>query len=108
MSSRKICSKDNDKSAHWVGQSKLRILDINKFLKRTPEFDENQDIVTGNTEEEENVAEKTTYDADENVEANETIDKNKDKVVTIEEEKNTLEYQETMNLDIENMASTNQ
>ena len=29
-------------------------------------------------------------------------------IVTIEEEKNTLEYQETMNLDIENIASTNQ
>ena len=29
-------------------------------------------------------------------------------VVTIEEEEKTLEYQETMNLDIENIASTNQ
>ena len=29
-------------------------------------------------------------------------------MVTIEEEINTLEYQETMNLDIENVASTSQ
>ena len=29
-------------------------------------------------------------------------------MVTIEEERNTLEYQETMNLDIENIASTSQ
>ena len=28
-------------------------------------------------------------------------------VVTIEEEDNTLEYQETINLDIKNIASTN-
>ena len=29
-------------------------------------------------------------------------------MVTIEEEKKTLEYQDTMNLDIENISSTNQ
>ena len=34
--------------------------------------------------------------------------KDKDKIVTIEEEKNTLEYQEILNLDIENIASKSQ
>ena len=37
---------------------------------------------------------------------NERIHKDKEKVVTIEDEKNTLEYQETMDLDVENIAIT--
>ena len=36
------------------------------------------------------------------------IHKNKEKGVTIEEEKKNLEYQEKMNLDIENIAITSQ
>ena len=36
------------------------------------------------------------------------IHKNKEKFVTIEEERNNLEYQKTMDLDIENIVSTNQ
>ena len=55
-----------------------------------------------------NAAEKTTDDAYENAAENERVHKNKYRVVTIEEEKKTLGYQETMNLDIENIASTNQ
>ena len=43
-----------------------------------------------------------------NTEANKINDKNKDMVVAIEEENKTLEYQETMNVDIENFSSTNQ
>ena len=43
--------KKNDKPAHWVGYSKLGSLDIDDFFKRTPKFDENQAIVTVNTEE---------------------------------------------------------
>ena len=58
--------KDNNKPAHWVGHSKLGSLDIYELFKITPNFDENQDIVTGNIEEEENAAENTTDDADEN------------------------------------------
>ena len=41
------------------------------------------------------------------LEENETIHKDK-RVVTIEEEKKTLEYEETKHLDIEKIASTNQ
>ena len=81
----KIGFKDNDKPAHWVSHSKLGSLDIYELFKITPNFDENQDIVTGNIEEEENAAENTTDDADENAKENERIHKNKDKVVTIEE-----------------------
>ena len=76
------------------------------YLKE--KFDVSKASVTGNTEEEESVAEKTTDDAVENSEASEIIDKDKDKFVTIEEYKKTLEYQETMNLDIENISSLNQ
>ena len=63
--------KDNDKPAHWVGHSKLGSLDIYDSFKRTPNFDENQASVTGNTEEEENSTEDTNDDPDENTEANE-------------------------------------
>ena len=66
MSLKKICYKHNDEPAHWVGHSKLRSLDIDEFIKRTPKFDEDQASVTGNTEEEENPAGKTTDYADEN------------------------------------------
>ena len=45
-----IFLKDNNKPAHWVDHSKLRYLDIDKFFKRTPKFDEKQSSVTGNTE----------------------------------------------------------
>ena len=51
---------------------------------------------------------KTADDADENAEKNKRIHKDKEKVVTIEEQRKTLEYQEAMNLDIENIASTSQ
>ena len=34
--------------------------------------------------------------------------KDKENIVTIEDERNNLEYQETMNLNIGNIASTNQ
>ena len=51
-----------------------------------------------------NLSEETNYDDDVNAEANEIDDKNKDMVVTMEEDNKTLEYQKTMNLDIENIA----
>ena len=54
-------------------------------------------------EEEQNVAEETNDDTAVNTEANEINDKNKHMAVTIEEENKTLEYQETMNLDIGNL-----
>ena len=100
--------KDNNKPAYWVGHSELRSLNIDEFFKRTPKFDEKVSSVTGKTEEEENTAKNTTYDADKNVEESERINKYKEKVVTIEEERKTLEYQETVNLDIENITSTSQ
>ena len=77
------------------------------FFKITPTFDENQASVNGYTEEEENAAEKTADDADKNSEENEIIHKKK-KVLTIEQGKKPLEYQETMDLDIGKIASTNQ
>ena len=48
---KKNCFKEKNKPAHWVGPSKLGSLDIDEFFKRTQRFDENQDMVTGNTEE---------------------------------------------------------
>ena len=105
---KKSCFKDNNKPAHWVGHSKLGSLDIDEFFKRTQKIDEKGASVTGKTEEEENASKKTTDYADTNAEENEIIRKDKDKVVTIEEEMNTLEYQETMNLDSENIAITSQ
>ena len=59
-------------------------------------------------EEDENLAEETNDDADVNVEANNLDDNNKDMVVTMKEEKKTLEHQETMNVDIGNIASKKQ
>ena len=51
------------------------------------------------------MAEEANDDADVNAEANEINDKNNSMVVTMKEKKNTLEYQETMTLDIENISS---
>ena len=45
-------------------------------------------------QKEENVAEEANDDADVNIEANKVDDNKKDMVVTIEEEKKTLKYQE--------------
>ena len=108
VSSNKIYYKDNNKPEHWVGNSKLRSQDIDDFFKITPKFYEKQASVTGNKEEEENAAKKNTEDADENSEEKEIFHKDKDKVDSVEEEKKTLEYQEILNLDIEDIASTNQ
>ena len=88
------------KPAHWVGHSKLESPDIYEFFNRTPTFDEKQASVTMNTEEEETTAKNSTDDVDENSQENKRIHKNREKIVTIEEERKTLEYQETMNLDI--------
>ena len=46
-----IKKKENNKTAHWVGHLKLKSLDIDVLFKITPEFDEEQAIVTGNTQE---------------------------------------------------------
>ena len=51
---------------------------------------------------------KTSNDADTNAEDNEIIDIDKGKVVTIEKQRHTLEYQETINLGIENIAISSQ
>ena len=56
-------------------------------------------------EEWKNVAEETNDDADVNAKANKFLDKNKDVVVTMKEERNTLKYQESINVDIKNIAS---
>ena len=85
VSSKTICFKDNKKSAHWVGHSKLRSLDLDELFKRTPNFDEKEASVTGKTLEEKNTVKKTTDDADENIGDNEIIHKYKEEVVTIEE-----------------------
>ena len=59
-------------------------------------------------EEEENVSEETNDDSDVNAEANKVGDNKKDVVFTMKEEKNTLEYQETMNVYIEIISSKKQ
>ena len=48
------CFKDTNKRAHCVGHSKLRSLQINEFFKITPNFDEKEASVTGETEEDKN------------------------------------------------------
>ena len=105
VSSKKKYFKDNNKPAHWVGLSKLVSLYIYEFFKRTPKFDEKESSVTGKKEEDKNTAKKTTCNADTNAEDNEIIHKYKEKVVTIEEEKQTLEYQKTMILDITTISN---
>ena len=83
--------KDNVKPAHWVGHSQLISLDTDNSFKITPDVDEKQATVTGNTvkqsvsrggenpvllqEEEENISEETNDDSDVNAEANEINDK---------------------------------
>ena len=99
--------KDSNKPVHWVGHSKLKSLYIYEFFKISTNFYEEGDSVTGKIEEEKNTAKKT-HDAEENAGDNERIHKDKEKVVTIEEEMNTSEYQETMNLDIDKIPSTSQ
>ena len=47
-----FCSKDKNKTAHWIGHSKLRSLDIYEFFKITSNFDEKATSVTGKIEEE--------------------------------------------------------
>ena len=40
VSSKKICFKDDVKSAHWVDQLQWKSLDTDDFFKRTPVVDE--------------------------------------------------------------------
>ena len=58
-------------------------------------------------EEWKNVAEETNDDADVNAKANKFLDKNKDVVVTMKEERNTLKYQESINVDIKTLPVKN-
>ena len=51
------------------------------------------------------MVEEANYVAAVNAEANKVDDKNNDMVVTIEEEKKTLEYSETFNVYIDNISS---
>ena len=44
-----IFSKDNNKTANRVVQSKLGSLEIDEFFKITPNFDEKEARVTGKT-----------------------------------------------------------
>ena len=41
---KKNCFKDNNKPAHWVGNSKSIPLDIDELFKRTPKLDENRPV----------------------------------------------------------------
>ena len=85
--------KDNNKTAHWVGHSKLRSVYIDEFFKKTPKIYEKEASVTVKTEEEKNTAKTNTDDSNENVEDNERIRKDKGKLVTMKEEIKTFEYQ---------------
>ena len=85
---------------------KLRSLDIDDFFKITSNFDGKETSVSRKTEEEKNTAKTTTDDDDEIAGDNERIHKDKGKLVTMEENRNTFEYYEAMNLEIENIANT--
>ena len=78
------CFKDNNKTAHWVGYSKLRFLDIDDLFKRTLHFDEKEASLTGNIKEEEHTVKNTTDGARKNAKEHEINDKYNEKVVTIE------------------------
>ena len=86
-----ICFKDNNKPANLVGHSTLRSIDMYYFFKITQTFDEKQANITWKTEEDKNTAKTPIYDADTNEEDNERIHKDKRKLVTMEEKRNTLE-----------------
>ena len=58
-------------------------------------------------EEEVNLAGETNNDADVNTEANRINDKKKNMAVTMKENKKTLGYQETINVDIEKLPVKN-
>ena len=77
---KKYCFGDNNKPAHWVGHSKLRSQDVDELFKITPKSDEKDASVTGNTEEEKNIAKKTTDDTDTNAKDNERIYKDNEKI----------------------------
>ena len=83
VSSKKYVSKITIKLHIGLVTRKYISLDIDEFFLKTPKVDKKQASVTGNIEEEENTAKKITYDADENAEENEIIQKDKEKVVTI-------------------------
>ena len=49
VSSNKLCLKDNDKTSHWVGNSKLKPLDLEAFYKIKIIINELEDSLTGTT-----------------------------------------------------------
>ena len=47
VSSRKFCTKDNNKTAHWVGRATLKTLGTDGFFQKKRVVDDVQDISTG-------------------------------------------------------------
>ena len=72
-------------------------------MKQSASGGENPDLLQQQKEEEE--AEEGGDDANVNIETNKFNENNNDMVVTIEEESNAFEYQETMTLVVENISS---
>ena len=118
MSSKQFCLKYNIKTEHWVGYLQLRSRDTNAFFKMTPVVDDIQASVTVNTIEQSDSeggknpiflqeSEDANNDTGVNAEENKSMKTTKHMVVSIEEEQKTLEYQETMKLDVENIANNN-
>ena len=58
-------------------------------------------------EEEEQESKEANYDANLNAEADEIYENNNDVFTSIEEDQKIIEYQETVNVDIENISSNN-
>ena len=71
------CFKDNNKPAHWVGRSKLRYLELDEFIKITPNFYEKEPNITGKTGEDKNPDKKTSNADYANVKYNERFIKEK-------------------------------
>ena len=86
MSSKNICSKDNNKTAHWVGHLKLKPLDTGDFSKEKV-IDEIQDSLTGTTIEQSDSGRENNTDFLQEAEEQEAKEANTDADVTAESNK---------------------
>ena len=98
MSSIFVCLTDNNKTTHWVGRAKLKLLYKDDYHKRKI-IDDIQDILTGTTIEQstsgrkknlyllqgdkEKYYEEANYYADVNAEANKIYGENSNIIITM-------------------------
>ena len=109
MSSKELCLKDNNKTAHWVGRSKNTIPRYIIYFERRRVIDDIQASLTGTMikkssfgrkknpyllqEAEEQEAEEENADADVTAEANKIYEDDDGMIISMKEYQKTLEYQ---------------